>query len=387
MIRLDLYLIGYRKYEFEEDKKVILENIFLRANKSIKIRENYFYLREDQRSKIEALTRGRVKLTASELLGFGGFLYRNRKRYGVICAMIISFIFLFLSSMLVYDVRIEGDGEFDRDKIIEELSESGLSVGSFWWKVDKSKIEVDMLSKSDDIAWININRRGSVAYVNVVTMYSPPPAEEETGYSNIVAKVDCVIEEINVERGIAVVKVGDTVKAGDLLVSGIISNENTTVFTHAKGEIVGRVSDKISVVIEDEKTLTKYEDPKLYSIKLNIFNFSINIFKSYRHFGEECDIIEDEVVYVSERGKRLPFSFTLTYKKSVYSEDIKLSDEQMVKEAAKESSKLLEERLKNATLLKIHTEGEFRDSSYYMNTYFLLSESVGVDLKFDFSGN
>ena len=45
-------------------------------------------------------------------------------------------------------------------------------------------------------------------------------------HSNIVASVDCVIDEVTVVKGVSLVKPGDVVKKGDLLISGVTMDEN-----------------------------------------------------------------------------------------------------------------------------------------------------------------
>ena len=41
---------------------------------------------------------------------------------------------------------------------------------------------MDFLSKSEDVSWININRRGTVAYVTVIDKSSYSEPDENVGY-------------------------------------------------------------------------------------------------------------------------------------------------------------------------------------------------------------
>ena len=145
-----------------------------------------------------------------------------------------------LTAGRVWDIRIEreeGDSDFSSALILEELEEAGLAVGDRWSRIDRDGVETALLSSSSHIGWVSITRTGAVAHVKVreKTKFRGEPVAEEDGYANIVAAFDCVIEEITVVRGFAVVSVGDTVRAGDLLISGILPEEAGGGFCRAEG--------------------------------------------------------------------------------------------------------------------------------------------------------
>jgi hypothetical protein len=85
------------------------------------------------------------------------------------------------------------------------LSHCGLEVGCRWNSLDRSEVEADVLSEYPSIAWININRRGTVAYVEIIERKKGEiqNSEQKRGYANLVASESCVIEEITVTRGVA----------------------------------------------------------------------------------------------------------------------------------------------------------------------------------------
>ena len=291
MIRIDLFFFGYMKYTVAECDVGICAEIFLRHGINVSFNKNSFLLRKGMESKVEPLLLGKVEYSKSEIRGLYGFLYRNRNRYGAMLGIfIVAFLILF-SSDVVWDVRIEGCVTGAEDKIKKELSNAGFGIGSRWSKTDKSEVEVAVLEASEHVSWININRRGTVAYVTVVDKHTHKVEEKKEGYSNVVASCDAIIEEITVKRGVAVVKAGDTVKKGDVLISGIISTETGGGFCYAEGTVIARVSDTVSVVSGKSRFEKVYEEEKKHSFSIKFFGKTINIFKSYRNFSKEYDII------------------------------------------------------------------------------------------------
>ncbi len=381
MIRGNFLLFGYVKYTLKnEDVKLVLD-LFLRKNFSVKFKKNTFAVRLGKVGLAEEIIGGKVELQRSAPLGLGGFLYRNKKRYGAISALILVFVLSVLSSLLVWDVRVVDARDDLGEAVISELREAGFSIGSPWNKKSLSRIQAKLLSSSDKVSWLNINRRGSVAYISVLENEAKEEPEEKIGYSNLIAKTDAIIEEITVIHGEAAVKVGDSVKKGDLLISGVLPTEAGGGFCYAEGIVKGRVSDTASVNVSREEVQKYVESSVLCDLQLNIFNFSAKIYKCYRNLPGECVIIEkkDEL---SLFGKSLPFGMTKVYA-TVYGEKtVPLSDEEITSRALVLMQETLAERLASATLIKIRTSAEFTDFGYTMTSELVYTENIGADLHF-----
>ena len=325
----------------------------------------------------------KISFSVSEVRGLYGFLLKLRFRVGFLSAVTITLILLLFSSGVVWDVRVEGvDGEAC-ERITDQLAECGLRVGALWNRIDKSSVEVNTLKISDEVAWININRRGSVAYVTVAPKETYDEQVDPVGYANIVAAFDCVIEEVLVERGVAVVKAGQTVKKGDLLISGVIPSELGGGAVYASGTVRGRYSAVEEVSLSDKGSRKNVGDPQLVGYAINFFGFSINILQKYSNFNEQCAIIEEKSEFCCLLGKKLPLSLQKSYA-AVYSteEFIYTADE-----LCKEASRLLRERILSLAaggdLLRATTSGEFFDGGYRMRAELILSGEVGEIREFE----
>ena len=266
MVRIDLLLFGYRRITVSETDVRIVAGLFLERGLSVKIVNNCFLIREDKYKKIEDLMKGRVEFSASRELGFGGFLRNNCRRVGVILAVITSLLINIILGGVVWDVRVEGVTESEEREIINELSDCGLRVGAVWSKIDMNALEVKMLSMSNTVSWINVNRRGSVAYVSVIGKIQGSEEENVFGYANIVAKCDGIIEDITVVKGVALVTRGQTVKKGDILISGV----TPLGYCYAEGNVTARLTDCVSVEIKKRSVEISEKCRKRYSVALKI---------------------------------------------------------------------------------------------------------------------
>ena len=265
--RIDLMLFGYREVRVEKKDLKELLNILLPNGFSVKINDAKFRISERKFKKFKNLVSEKINFSATELRGLPGALKRYKLRLGIFSALILSLLLCIISSTRVWDIRIVGSELGNEEQILAELSELGFSVGSSWHKCDKNRLEADMLYKSKYVSWININQRGTVAYVSVIDKLVFEE-EENTAFANIVASRDCVIEEITVSCGIATVRPGQTVKKGEILISGVIPKELGGGFCRAEGVVIGRFFDAVSVNISETKTENDVKEDALDEIKV-----------------------------------------------------------------------------------------------------------------------
>ena len=316
--------------------------------------------------------------TTSELLGIRGLPRKIKHRAAFYISSLVGVLLVILSSLLVWDVRISGNETVPDALILERLEECGFSVGSIWNNLAFSDIEYDMLEKCEEISWINVNRVGTVAFVKVIeSRESAGEGSVPTGYANIVADRDCVIEEITVKRGTPVVKVGDTVRKGDLLIMGVENNELGRL-TYAEGSIVGRAYDTLSTSVGRERSVRYKKSENISSVTIKIFDFSLNIFKKYGNLDNECDIIESKRRITLFGKYRLPIE--IETKSEVFYETVtdKLSDAELISVCSVRHRQMLKSRLMDRDLGKITTSGSISDDGYVLTSDIVYSAEVGA---------
>ena len=373
---LEWWLFGYRLLR-AEDLRAVSRLATLLLHRGISAEENglVFKIKERDFSKISDDISRQKDVSVSEPLGLPRHIRTLITRPVTVICAILSALVIFLSGEVVWDVRIVGDIA-DSESIEAELSSLGLTEGALWSGLDYSKIETALLGASDSVAWVNLNRRGSVAYIELRSR-EHTETEESVGYSNVVATEDCVITEISVTEGYALVSVGEVVRRGDVLISGVLPPELGGGFCAASGSVKGIVDCEIEVEIPREITERVYGDGGLSSLSLKIFNFSINIFKIYGNSGESCDIIENNTQITLPDGRELPFSILRGYLVP-YTETVRSVDDA---ELVRRASLLMRERIllrtEDGELCRAVTSGEFTDDGYAMRTCLSLTEEVG----------
>ncbi len=381
MARLDEFVFGYRRGSVERKHVSKLANLLLKNEICSGITpKGSFTIREKDKRRFVSLAKPRVRFDLGEPQGIYGFLYRSRRRYGIFAAVITLLCICLFTSGLVWDVRISGNERLS-DYVIEDvLSANGFEVGTPWRKVDKNALEAEILTERSDIAWISINRRGTVAYVEVIESENVGISEQTLPqYSNIVAERDGVIEEITVKSGVAAVKVGDVVRKGDILISGVMENEAGVSFCRAEGSV--RAQSVLNVTSEvSSEIIEKYPSKrKLAYARVVIFNFSINIFKNYGNRENSCDIIEEIREFALFDKYRLPIRLETAY--SIEYGDVSRirSEDEMILLAKRELDGKIYSMFKDADVISLSTSGEFGDGVYYLTSRVVYSTDIGKE--------
>ena len=382
MARIDRFVFGYRRLKVSAEQLDAAASRLLRANiDSEMYSDGTIIVRERDYQKALGAFAEYIEYTASETRGIYGALKKIQYKGSLIITSVIMLIVLLFLSNVVWDIRVEGNEKITDARIINALSDNGLSIGKFWPSLDRSRVETDTLRSMDELSWININRRGAVAYVEVIEDDSADKPGDVSCYkfSNIISTADCVIEEITVISGVAVVKAGDVVKKGDLLISGVLTADNG--ICRAEGSVKGRMTDRVTVSL-DRKCEEKFlQGEKLCSLTLNLFDFSINILKIYGNLTNECDIIEDVKDYSLLGDCKLPFSITREYKKSYSTKERSYTDSQLVELASKRLSSAVHSRLVSSELCKIRTYGDFTETGYTMYSDVVFLSEVGREVE------
>ena len=241
--------------------------------------------------KIVKKTKCRIKIEKKKGLPFTFNKYRKRKIFALLIFIIL--IIIAILSNFVWNIQIEGTEKISKDELIQTLKEEGLSIGKFKPGIETREIINKVRLDRDDIAWIGIEITGTNAIVKVVEAEEKPEIVDEDEYCNIVATKDGVVTKIMAQNGTPLVKNGDLIKKGTVLIGGWLEGKYTgTRYVHSNGQVEAKVwyTQKERVYLKETKKEDTGEAQNKYSVNIN--NFIINFNKRVSKF-ENYDTIEE----------------------------------------------------------------------------------------------
>ena len=177
--------------------------------------------------------------------GIREFIRKNKKRIPFVAGFILFAVLIYIQSLFIWEISVSGESDYTSDEILQHINEYYVQTGTPKSKVDCAELEKNLRKDFEDIAWISCALTGtklSVEITETLNVFTDTSMKEPC---NIIASQDCTITEIVTASGTPVVKAGDDVKKGDILISGAVYlyDDNNEVldtnYVSAEGTVYG----------------------------------------------------------------------------------------------------------------------------------------------------
>lgn len=333
--------------------------------------------------KIAKQSKCRIKIKQKRGIPFIFNKYKKRKTFLIFLYIII--IGIFLLSNFIWNIEIEGNENISEEEIIGTLKKEGLKIGTLKNKIDTKEIVDKMRLDRDDLAWCGIELKGTNAIVKIVEAYRKPEIIEEDDYCNIIAKKDGIIVKINATNGTPIVKEGDVVKSGTVLIGGWLEGKHTGInYVHANGKIMAKVwyTQNEKVELEQEIASRTQNTENKFSVRIN--NFTINFYKTLSKF-EKYDTIEEIKKLKIFSNFYLPIELVKTTNYELKDERIVLTKEQAKEKAVTNAKELLNEQIGNSKNI-LNTYINYNETENYVEAQVIyeILEEIGTKEKIVF---
>lgn len=193
-----------------------------------------------------------MRVMCIEKKGLPFFIRQNKKRVGLLIGAVASFLIVFTLSQFVWSVSVVGNTTLENEYILETFEKYGIKVGT---KITKEEMEyaTNMAMKEiDSLSWATVNKKGSVAVIEVRERTQAPQMYDASKPTNLVASEDGVVLSVDVLYGKEEVKAGSAVTKGDLLIGGVVTHrDGTETLIHADGYVKALVRKNGSFSFND----------------------------------------------------------------------------------------------------------------------------------------
>lgn len=289
--------------------------------------------------KIRPFTRKtHTKAVILKRCGFPFFLKRYEKRKLFFISLLLCAALLKVYSLFIWDIHFEGNQKWPDETLSEFLDSKGVAPFMLKSSVSCADIVKDIRKEYNDIVWVSASIDGSRLKVQIKenedTFKEETDVSQEEHPTDLVAETDGVITEIVTRSGVPQVHVGDTVKAGDILVSGRIEVKNDS------GEVVGYQYQKsdadvfadTQVEYSDSMPLTwqdkVYDGRKRYKWYVRLFDWTISAGTVKSSF-EHSELASSETQLKIGENFYLPVSFGFERAKSYDFQEKKYTEDEI----------------------------------------------------------
>lgn len=325
-----------------------------------------------------------IVIGLGETRGLPAILWHYRRRAGLMLGAILIALLLVFSERFVWDVRVTGNVSMTESEVLEELRACGFGVGSYIPSVHASALENRVLLASDRISWISVYLDGTVARVQVIERVEEPPTTDHSRPANLIAAADGQIELVELYRGNCLVHVGQAVRAGDLLVSGLYdSTLHGYRYTRAAGRILARTERTLRVEIPLKYVEKVYVSEKYNEIYLNFFDNLLKVFNCVGNGTDTYDIIKEEINFDPFGGHTLPLRITLTKRLEYTETEAERTPEQALAMAYAELDRRMATLSESIEVLSKAIRTEIGEESLILECTLSCIEDIAVQTEFE----
>lgn len=278
----------------------------------------------------------RVGLLKKRGLPFVFSKYRRRKAF--FAGAVLFFVLINVLASFVWSIEITGNEKLDTVFLENALAANGIKTGALKYRIDTRRAVDRMMLEIGRLSWISINIKGTKVKVQVRERKDIPEIVPRHIPCDIVAQKDGIIRQVIAKEGIEAVAEGDTVKKGQVLISGRVPVKGDEKYrlVHALGTVRARTwyEDEAPVMFTRTETLRTGRVIRDHSLVL--FSKELDLVRRKVGFSE---YVTDEVRKKLTIGDDLVFPFewvTVNYYE-VATMEAHISEEDARETAAREA--------------------------------------------------
>ena len=188
-----------------------------------------------------------VKLCITENRGLPFWLRRSRKRIAFYAGILLCLGLLYVSSLFIWDIHMEGNLKYTDSTLLRFLEEQGYTHGMAKSGIFCEDIEKAIRNRYNDITWVSAEIRGNRLIIRIKENELTEPEGEASpaaAAGDVTAKKSGKVVSVITRSGTPKVHTGDEVEAGQLLISGTLEifdeggNLLKTESVQADGDII-----------------------------------------------------------------------------------------------------------------------------------------------------
>lgn len=300
-----------------------------------------------------------VKTKIQEKYGIPFLVHRYRKRKMFLAGIFTSFVIIYVLSLFIWDMKVDGNYSHSEYEILKFLRENKIYPGIRKSELNCDEIEKEIRNNYFDITWVSVEVTGTRLIVHIKENEEELLTEREennteqtsTGGYDIVAAKDSVITSVVMRSGTPAVKQEMEVKAGDILVYGhydVVNDSKEVVRTQyltADADIYGRVVYQYEYNLPLCYTKKEYDSEEKNRFSLRIGNKIYQIINNKDK--ENVDTITEEKQMALYGDFYLPVYLLKNTCKTYKEKEYVYSEEQAVAICEEKLSYFIEKLEKN----------------------------------------
>lgn len=289
----------------------------------------------DYRSSLPLARKSHTLLHIVKKSGLPFHLYRNRTRKACFAGLLLGLGLWSFLTLFLWDIQVEGNQYYTEDVLLNYLKEQQVVHGMRMSAIACDELEQAIRIQYPHITWVSAQISGTRLILHIKENFAQMElVENEKVPCDLIAVADGVITSMVARSGVPSVKVGDTVTAGQVLVSGRIPIHNDAGEVVAWHEVTADADIRAQTVVPYhwQRSILKEERESIRGWPCGI---CVRLGSRQLTFGRQT-AEKPSHFSISEHhrlslfyNRELPLSFSLTTDTSYQTRVRKLSESEM----------------------------------------------------------
>ncbi|MBQ2604638.1 MAG: sporulation protein YqfD [Clostridia bacterium] len=248
-----------------------------------------------------------VRVHICEKYGLPFIVNRHKNRKGLLVGGVLFLAVFNVLSLFVWNIDVYGFENMSVWRAKNVMESVGVYEGVYNKFSSLRDVQNKALIAFGDVSWITVNIDGSSGEVNISETIKQ--GDVQALPCNIVADCEAQIIRVDAQKGMAVVKSGDAVAKGNLLISGFVKTPlGSTVLDTAQGAVIAKTVRTQKIIIPKEYTYKSIYSDGIHRRNVRVYGLLIPL--SFQSVGVNSDYLSfvDEERFVF-REKKAAFSF------------------------------------------------------------------------------
>jgi similar to stage IV sporulation protein len=274
------------------------------------------------------------------------------KRYWIFFALFFTAIILLMySHNFIWAIEYVGNVQISDDELNDFVASENIYYGIRKKNIDCDIEEKNIRDKFSNVIWTSVYFEGTKLFISLKENEKSDPVIAKVQGSDIVASEEGTIVSILVRNGVANVKVGDTVEAGQVLVSGSVPiyNEEQEIIDYqiydADADIYIQTIEEYNLSLDNTYSVVYYtgNNIKSHFIQLFGYEFSTRNIKSFlmEKRNMRYETITSKTQIKLSHNFYLPIYFGEIYRKEYYIQYLTYTEEDMYEKLTDDFKKII----------------------------------------------
>ncbi len=231
-IKLIRWLKGYIKLNIEGTYKDRFINICTKNNVNMWGMNSYeknittYMLYNDYKNSRKYIDKTDVSIQIIEKIGLPFLCKAYKKRYGFMLGIALFFFLIYSFTSYIWDINVIGESIYTKEEIVKNVRDNYVDIGTPIEDINCEELEKILRVEYDKVAWISCELKGTQLNIEITETIEQDTIKVSNNPCNIIAAKDGVVTKIVTRNGKTIKTIGEEVKKGDVIITGVINIYN-----------------------------------------------------------------------------------------------------------------------------------------------------------------